>query len=147
MNDPARKSKPATPNRRQFVQGSTAAVVAGGLLTQNATARMAHSGVDETLKVGLIGCGGRGTGAAVNAVRADKNAKLTVMCDLFADRLDHSRMVLKNQIADQYDVADDACFTDFDGYQKGDGQRRRCRSALHDAPFSTGSAASRHRCR
>ena len=118
MKESASNQNASTPSRRQFVKGTTAAVVAGGLAPNAASGHMVHSGVDETLKVGLIGCGGRGTGAAVNAMRADKNAKLTVMCDLFGDRLEHSRKVLQNQIGDQYDVADDHCFTDFDGYKK-----------------------------
>ncbi|MEC7497591.1 MAG: twin-arginine translocation signal domain-containing protein, partial [Planctomycetota bacterium] len=60
MKESASNQNASTPSRRQFVKGTTAAVVAGGLATNAASGRMVHSGVDETLKVGLIGCGGRG---------------------------------------------------------------------------------------
>ncbi len=65
---------------------AAAGVLAGGL----SIARGAHAGGDDLLKIGLIGCGGRGSGAAVNALGADKNCKLVAMADAFADRLDGS---------------------------------------------------------
>ena len=52
--------------------------------------RSAHAAGSDTLHVGLVGCGGRGTGAAGNALAADKNAKLVAMADAFADRLQAS---------------------------------------------------------
>lgn len=106
------------PSRRQFVQTATAAAVVGAAVTPSAAPAFVHNSVDDTLKVALIGCGGRGAGAAVNAVRADAGAKITVLCDAFQDRIDHARQVLANQIGDQFDVADDRCFTGFDGYKQ-----------------------------
>ena len=49
--------------------------------------RAAHAAGSDILKVGLIGCGGRGTGAAVNALSADKGARLTAMADVFAEKM------------------------------------------------------------
>ena len=62
--------------------------LAGGL----SIARGAHAAGDDLLKIGLIGCGGRGSGAAVNALGADKNCKLVAMADAFADRLDEQAL-------------------------------------------------------
>lgn len=104
------------PSRREFLKQSTVAVAAGSIAGAMASARMVHAGEDNTLKVGLIGCGGRGSGAAVNAMHADKNAKLTAMADVFPDQLQHSREVLSRQLGDQYGVDDMQAFSGFDGY-------------------------------
>lgn len=81
---------------------------------------MAHPGADETLRVGLIGCGGRGTGAAANALRADPNVKLVAMGDAFSDMLENSLNSLKSQgdLAGKIDVPEDRRFTGFDAYKK-----------------------------
>jgi len=81
---------------------------------------MAHIGADTTLKVGLIGCGGRGTGAAANALRADPNVKLVAMGDAFGNMLDNSLNSLKGQadIADKIDVPAERRFTGFDAYKQ-----------------------------
>ena len=76
-----------SPNRRTFLKGTAAAAVAGTTLS---LARSAHAAVDDTIKIGLIGCGGRGTGAAVNALKSDKNIKLVAMADAFEDQLKKS---------------------------------------------------------
>lgn len=108
--------------RRTFMKASSAAVVGGSVLGSMANAsphmRSVHSGTDETLKVGLVGCGGRGMGAAVNAMKADQNAKLTAMCDIFPDRLALAREQMSKRLGEQYGVDDDHSFTDFDGYKE-----------------------------
>jgi predicted dehydrogenase len=88
--------------------------LAGGL----SIGRGAHAAGSDVLKVGLIGCGGRGTGAAGNALTADSQAKLVAMGDAFEDRLMNSRKALKSQFEDRIDVPDDRCFVGFDAYQK-----------------------------
>lgn len=104
-----------SPSRRTFLQASAAAgVVATGL----ASATPVHAAGSDTLKVGLIGCGGRGSGAAANAMRADSNAKLTVMCDVFADRAEQSRKVLGRTLGDQLAVTDENMFSGFDGFKQ-----------------------------
>lgn len=105
------------PDRRTFLKGSTAAVV-GGSIASLASSTPVHAGVDETLKVGLIGCGGRGTGAAINAMNANPNNKLTALCDIFPDRMKQCSKALGKKLGPQYQVKDDAMFSDFDGYQK-----------------------------
>jgi len=74
----------------------------------------------DVLKVGLIGCGARGTGAAGQALMADKNVKLVAMADAFEDRLNESldNLLKKEKIAGKIDVKPDAKFVGFDAYQK-----------------------------
>ena len=78
------------PTRRAFLGSSSAAAIglAGITLPKNS---VHAAGEEPTLKVGLIGCGGRGTDAARQALRADKNVKLWAMADAFSDRLESSR--------------------------------------------------------
>lgn len=105
-------------SRRDFMKTSTAAAVGGAVLSQLAVPRMAHAAGDDLLKIGLIGCGGRGTGAAVQAMRADKNCKLVTMADAFADRLEMSKKSLQRSGGDKFAVTDDMCFVGFDAYKK-----------------------------
>ena len=105
-------------SRRTFLKQSTAAVVGTTLAATLGSARMAHASGSDILKVGLIGCGGRGSGAAVNAMHAEDNVRLTAMADLFPDRLEAAKKNIKQAIGDKFQVTDDHCFTDFDAYQK-----------------------------
>jgi len=107
-NDPSRPS-----NRRQFLKASGTAAVAGTL--SSGPARSVHAAGNETLRVGLVGCGGRGTGAAVQALAADPGTKLVAMADAFADRLNSSLENLKKRPgADRVAVDDDHRFVGFD---------------------------------
>jgi len=104
-------------SRRGFVGTSAAAagsLLAGGL----AVGRSAHAAGDDTLKVGLIGCGGRGSGAALNALNVEAGAKLTAMADAFADRMEGSLQRLKKQKPEQVAVEPDHMFVGFDGYRQ-----------------------------
>lgn len=119
------KIKPAqvsNNSRRDFLKTGSAAVLGASALVgaKSTSAQPAgfHQGVDETIRVGLIGCGGRGMGAAVNATNADKNVKLTVMCDLFEDRLDFARGQMSKRLGEQYQVDDSQAFHDFDGFKQ-----------------------------
>jgi hypothetical protein len=73
-------------SRRDFLKVSAAA--AGAALASGLIAPHVHAAGGDTLKVGLIGCGGRGTGAAAQALRADRNVKLVALADAFSDRLE-----------------------------------------------------------
>ena len=68
------------------------------------------------LKVGLVGCGGQGTGDLINLTRAADNLKITALGDLFQDRLDSSRERIAKETGQE--VAADNCFVGFDAYQK-----------------------------
>src|SRR5262245_57407663 len=102
------------PSRRAFLR--TSAAVAGTL----AAAPLVHAGGDDLLKVGLIGCGGRGPGAAAQALHADSNVKLTAIADAFEDRLLGSLDTLKKdpQVGAKVDVKKENCFAGFDAYKE-----------------------------
>jgi myo-inositol 2-dehydrogenase / D-chiro-inositol 1-dehydrogenase len=72
----------------------------------------------DTLRVGLIGCGGRGSGAASQALRADKNVVLTAMGDAFEEQLQKSLQSLQKEHPDRVKVTPEKCFVGLDAYQK-----------------------------
>ena len=76
-------------SRREFVQ-KTAIATSGLLTTSLPIQSMVHGQGEKKLKLALIGCGGRGSGAAVQALTADKNVELVAMADAFADRIEKS---------------------------------------------------------
>jgi len=104
-------------SRRSFLKRSAVFSAAAGLPALSA-ARAAHAAGSDVLKVGLIGCGGRGTGAAMNALNADPGARLTAMADAFADRLEGSLRSLRNRGGERVTVDADHCFTGFDAYRR-----------------------------
>ena len=119
MNDKPHSPKPPSTTRRQFVGSSlTAASGLAGLGTLTA-ARAAHASGSETLRIGLIGCGGRGTGAARQALQADENVKLVAMGDAFENRLQSSlKSLSKIEMANKIDVPADRQFVGLDAYEK-----------------------------
>jgi len=104
-------------SRRDFAR--TSALAGFAILT-------AKSGVaantTDTLKVGLIGCGSRGTGAVINCLEGNSNLKFVGMADVFEDQLKNSRERIegmrRRNISEQVDIEDDRCFVGFDAYQK-----------------------------
>ena len=110
----------AAPNRRNFLKTGAATMSAAALTGEFA----AHSGVyaagDDTLRVGLVGCGGRGGGAARQALSADKYTRLVAVADTFESQIDSSLAALKNDdnIADRVVVDEDMRFIGLDGFQK-----------------------------
>ncbi|MBS0208306.1 MAG: Gfo/Idh/MocA family oxidoreductase [Planctomycetes bacterium] len=107
-------------SRRNFLKGTTAAAVAGAISSPLTIARSAHAAGGDVLRLGLIGCGGRGNGAAVQALKADKYTRLTAMGDLFPEQLTRAAKLLKDQqeVADRVDVPEERQFSGFDAYQK-----------------------------
>ncbi|HLA84828.1 MAG TPA: Gfo/Idh/MocA family oxidoreductase [Thermoguttaceae bacterium] len=104
------------PTRRDFLK--TSGVLAGAALAGNlAVARTAHAAGSDTLKLGLIGCGNRGTGAARDAMDADPNVRLVAMGDLFEEKVQTKRKLLQQLKPSQVAVDDDHCFVGFDAYQ------------------------------
>jgi predicted dehydrogenase len=119
--------KPSSGNsRREFVKQST--LISGGVIAAPLLSQANfHSGADDTIKVALVGCGGRGTGAAVQALRSKQNVKLVAMADAFRDRLDESYKNITGDLSEagvtgnltkMVDVPEERKFTGFDGYQK-----------------------------
>lgn len=107
---------PNETSRRQFLKTS-ATVVSVAALGGLDLARTAHAAGSDTIRVGMIGCGGRCAGAAVQALTADPGARLVAMCDIFMDRVQGKRQLIKEQRPQQVVVDDDHCFTGFEGYK------------------------------
>ncbi len=106
-----------TSSRREFLK-QTGRIATATTLTGLAVPRV-HAAEDNTIQVVLIGCGGRGTGAAANAMKVKQGPiKLVAMADVFEDKLERSYTNLKKQFPDQVDVPRDRQFIGFDGYQK-----------------------------
>src|SRR5690625_4339573 len=76
-------------SRRRFL-GSSALFIGGAVLTPFAGHASKRSGITDTLKIALIGSGSRGTGAALNALRADDNVELVAIADVFRDMVERS---------------------------------------------------------
>src|SRR3954470_6361725 len=110
---------PVPASRRDFLKDSAAAVVGGAIVAQLAAPQNVHAAGGDVLRVGLVGCGGRGTGAASQALNADPNVKLVAMGDAFEDRIRQSLNTLQSdpKIAAKIDVPPDRCFAGFDAYQ------------------------------
>lgn len=102
-------------SRRTFLTTTAAAGAASTLLN---TGNFAHAQGSTKIKVGLIGCGGRGTGAAANCISSSPNVEIYAMGDAFKDRLDGSRNQLQQAIKEKLTVTDDRCFVGLDAYKK-----------------------------
>jgi predicted dehydrogenase len=116
MTQSTKSGKGPGSTRRDFLRASTVAASAAvsGALGISHSVFAAGSSI---LRVGMIGCGGRNSGAAAQALTADSGARLVAMCDIFMDRVKNVRRILKEQKADQVTVDDDHCFAGFDGYK------------------------------
>jgi myo-inositol 2-dehydrogenase/D-chiro-inositol 1-dehydrogenase len=117
-------------DRRNFIS-KTAIVAAGTLGTANILSSCSrNAGIKEVkmpvllkqapdgkpLKAGLIGCGGRGTGAAINFLDAGPNLQITALGDVFQDRLDQCREQIKKEKG--VEIPDENCFLGFDSFEK-----------------------------
>ncbi len=102
-------------SRRGFLRTSS---LLGAAMATGVAGSGAHAAGSGTIRVGLIGCGGRGTGAAEQAMRAGNDVKLVALGDMFREQLDASRSHLKKAGGERYDVADERCFVGFDAYKQ-----------------------------
>jgi predicted dehydrogenase len=118
-----------TPTRRDFLKQTTMA--AGSLMAMPiiSNAEYFHASADDTIKIALVGCGGRGTGAAMQAMLTKQNVKLVAMADAFRDRIDECYKALtaddlsdwtgkSGNIKDRVTVKEENKFVGFDGYKK-----------------------------
>lgn len=117
-------------DRRRFISnasiGAIGIVGAAGLITScsgkqktrevKLPAFLTKAPDGKPLKAGLIGCGGRGTGAAINFLDAGNDLQIAALGDVFQDKLDQCRAELKKQ--KNVEVPDEKCFIGFDAYQK-----------------------------
>lgn len=106
-------------NRREFLKQSS--LVTGAAITSPFILTGKNSFFNsKTLRVALVGCGGRGTGAAAQALRADNQTELVAMADLFEEDLNksHSALMEVEEISDRIDVPKERQYLGFDAYQK-----------------------------
>ncbi len=102
--------------RRDFVKRSTIATAGASALM--ASGNFAYAGGTDTIRLGLVGCGGRGTGAANDCYRSSDGIELVAMGDLFQDRMEESKEQLKERLGDSFQVDQDHTFLGFDAYEK-----------------------------
>jgi len=118
-DSPARRfsSQGSRPTRRDFLKTSLAGGSAAALGSL-AVGRAAHAAGRQVIRIGMIGCGGRCTGAAAQSLKAGPDVRLVAMCDIFEQRLQSSLAGLKRRYPEQVAVDADHQFVGFDGYQK-----------------------------
>ncbi|MGD9647804.1 MAG: Gfo/Idh/MocA family protein [Pirellulales bacterium] len=106
--------------RRTFIKGTAATVVGAGLSAHTSIARTAHAAGDDKIKVGLIGCGGRGRGAAMQAIKADPHTHLVALADTFADQIELSLTLFgrDGELSSRVDVPEDRRYVGFDAFQQ-----------------------------
>jgi predicted dehydrogenase len=126
MNNDASKTNAGS--RREFVKQT--GLLAGGLIAAPFFSQANYfSGASDTIKIALVGCGGRGTGAVTQALMTTQNVKLVAMCDAFRDNLDNCYKTITaddmsettgkpGNFKNKIDVPEERKFTGFDGYKK-----------------------------
>ncbi len=117
MNGPAPKN-PKPTSRRNFIKDSSLLVAGGAMVGQLALSRSAHAFGSDEIRIGLIGCGGRGTGAASQAMNTEGATRLVAMGDAFQSRLQQSVRGLKGEHGDKVDVPPERQFVGLDAYQR-----------------------------
>ncbi len=103
-------------SRRDFLKQSTTAVAGASLASAIAT--RSYAAEDNTIKIALVGCGGRGTGAAVNALSTAGPTKLVAMADVFPYKVKQKQESLKTQFPDKVEVSADCQYVGTDAYKK-----------------------------
>lgn len=101
------------PSRRTFLKASAASLAAATVVPRSVFA----AGSDK-IRIGLVGCGGRGMGAAMDCLIPNENIEIVAIADLFKDRIDAARELFKKNLPpEKFALTDDRCFTGFDGYK------------------------------
>ena len=103
--------------RRSFLKSSS--LIAGGLILPKLSFKSKKLN-QKKLKIAVVGCGGRGTGAAVQALRADNNVELVTLADAFKDRLEASLNAIKDEFEGEMEIniKEKNKFVGFDAYKK-----------------------------
>jgi myo-inositol 2-dehydrogenase/D-chiro-inositol 1-dehydrogenase len=105
-------------DRRSFLQKSGMALLGSSMALNLVQPQNAFARSTNTLKVGLVGCGGRGSGAAMQALQADANTVLTAVGDVFPEQIEVSLRELSETFPDRVKVSKDKQFLGFDAYKK-----------------------------
>lgn len=106
------------PSRRDFLKGSAAAAAGAALVGNLNVARNAHAAGPDQIKVALIGCGGRGKGAAHDCLGVNDNLKIVAVADAFESNAKDAAAGLKRAFPEKVDISDDRVFVGLDAYQK-----------------------------
>ncbi|MBV9124842.1 MAG: Gfo/Idh/MocA family oxidoreductase [Planctomycetes bacterium] len=113
--------------RREFLKTTTAAAAGTALAANLTLLSNVHAAGSDVIRVGLVGCGGRGTGAAENVLNAAPNVHIVALADVFKDRLDGARGRLEKlaqddenikKLGNKVEIKDDHCFLGLDAYEK-----------------------------
>lgn len=107
---------PSTSSRREFLRTTARTATAAALA--GAVARPGYTAESNTIKIALVGCGGRGTGAAAQALSTKGPTKLVALADVFPQRIQGTLGQLKERFAQQLDVPAERQFVGFDAYRK-----------------------------
>src|SRR5467141_480613 len=118
MNSPERINPDSRLNRRDFLRTTSAAIAGTSVLGGLSVERSAFAAGSDTLKLALIGCGGRGSGAADQALSTEGPVKLVAMADTFKDRLESSLSSLAAKHKDKVDVLPERQFIGFEAYKQ-----------------------------
>lgn len=110
-------SEQSKASRRGFLKSTSAAVAGASLVGSLSATRSAHAAGDDVIKVALIGCGGRGTGAVTQMMNSDKGVKLVAIADAFDYRTENLIKTINKQHPDQIDVGD-RVYTGLKAYEK-----------------------------
>jgi predicted dehydrogenase len=109
-------------NRRIFLMKAATTAAAASVASRIDIADNAYAGAGDSLRIGLVGCGGRGTGAAEQALMADKGNALVAMGDAFPEQIEESESQLKQKtppgVAERIDVPPSRRFVGFDAYKQ-----------------------------
>ena len=107
-----------TPSRRHVLHASSAAAAAVGLARPTLALPPGRARRREELRVALVGCGGRGTGAAMQALATEGDVKLVAMADAFSDRLEGAHAAIAKRHGERVDVPAERRHVGFDAFQK-----------------------------
>ena len=119
-----RRNPNAVVTRRKFVKSSAASAAALAGLTSAVDSKVHAAGSDK-LRIGLLGCGGRGAGAAVNALSAAENVEIYALADLFGDKLERARKLIEGEVGNgsmpagaSVQLTPERMFSGFDAYKQ-----------------------------
>ena len=107
-----------SPTRRDFLRTATTAAIAGAIAPGTRVFAGGHAAGSDAIRIGLVGCGGRGTGAVEDAIGSSPGVTLVAMGDMFPDRLASSRTLLAEKFGKAVEVTPDRSFTGLDAYKK-----------------------------
>jgi myo-inositol 2-dehydrogenase/D-chiro-inositol 1-dehydrogenase len=137
---------PKTASRRDFLKktAATGAAVTAGV----SLARSAHAAGKQEIRVGMIGCGGRCSGAGAQALSVGKDVKLAAMTDVFQGRMEAKRKYFSEKFPDQFTATDDTCAYGLDGYktviEASDAVLIACASKFHSYYAEQAIKAGKH---